>query len=878
MLKTISAILLLVGLMWATPASAIDYYWGVVSGNVNDFGAWLDSSGGVLYTTPGSDPADKVIINNGNTATITAANQFAGSITSFQVGSSDIGGAGPGEGHIIQTGGDVSVTGARLDIGFNGAPGTSTYDLQGGSLNSNGYYARIGYKSKGIMTISNSAWYNTNSRLYVGDSTDGDGELHLLDSASVSAGSFIRVSIGTNTNGLLTMKNNATLAVPKANYDYSTDIGSGTGASGEWTMEDYTAATIDGERMYIGTGSGASGELSLSGNASMIANLRGGVKSDNTAANAANLLIGHGGGTGTVSLTGNASMSVINNSITYTHPTEGETTVNARTYIGTGAGSNGTLNMSGNSTMTISTTTSSRVGDNGSNDGLEEGRAIGTINLSGGTGPEDVGAKLTYSGGAVHFGIWDNSQGNLNIHDYAEFVAETVYFGDNSHDTNITPGEGNLLVDGHGKLTLSGTLAGGSFAHGVGNLTLTDYAVADVNGHLYIAENGGTSTVNLNLDSTMDVDDNLRLGYKSAGTGVLNVNGTSEMTVGGASRIGYLTATGTVNVNDSASLSFGGWIRFGDQGTGYLNLNGGTFASNGTSMFVGSYDGTGYMNVHNAAQATIEDLQVGVNWQDGTANLGIGTVTVDGADAVVTVVGAGTHQNDDSHTFQNTLTIGAAGGQGTWNQNAGLTTCANTVILGEYDYYDWDTEWTPGQGTLNLNGGTFACGGISTRSDSAVITGTTATINFDGGTLKALASNSNFLAVDDVAAATMTINVKAGGAIIDTNGFDIGTDQALVEDGSALGTGLTKLGAGTLTLGGANTYLGATAVNAGELRITGSITSNVTVDATAALSGNGGTITGNATVDGTFLVYYNSDSDTVDMLTVDGLFDLSGGA
>ena len=68
-------------------------------------------------------------------------------------------------------------------------------------------------------------------------------------------------------------------------------------------------------------------------------------------------------------------------------------------------------------------------------------------------------------------------------------------------------------------------------------------------------------------------------------------------------------------------------------------------------------------------------------------------------------------------------------------------------------------------------------------------------------------------------------NVKDGGAIIDSNGFDVTIAQPLVAGGTG---GLTKNGAGTVTLSGANTYTGATTVNAGTL-VLGNIADDVVV-------------------------------------------------
>src|SRR5690606_19583467 len=111
--------------------------------------------------------------------------------------------------------------------------------------------------------------------------------------------------------------------------------------------------------------------------------------------------------------------------------------------------------------------------------------------------------------------------------------------------------------------------------------------------------------------------------------------------------------------------------------------------------------------------------------------------------------------------------------------------------------------------TINLTGGRLDIG------SAGIVTGGTAnkTINLGNGTLGALASW----------ASPVPMNVT-GTHTIDTGNFDISLSGALGGAGS-----ITKNGAGILSLGGTNTYTGATTVTGGGLRIGGSHSGPVTV-------------------------------------------------
>jgi fibronectin-binding autotransporter adhesin len=109
-----------------------------------------------------------------------------------------------------------------------------------------------------------------------------------------------------------------------------------------------------------------------------------------------------------------------------------------------------------------------------------------------------------------------------------------------------------------------------------------------------------------------------------------------------------------------------------------------------------------------------------------------------------------------------------------------------------------------GAGTVNLNGGTLAVNNLTKGSGGG-------TFNFNGGLLVANAGSTAFLVESNA-------YVQSSGAYISSNGYNITIGQALLDDGTHTG-GLTKSGAGMLTLTAANTYGGGTSVSAGTLQM-----------------------------------------------------------
>ncbi|MEQ1859283.1 MAG: autotransporter-associated beta strand repeat-containing protein [Chthoniobacteraceae bacterium] len=417
------------------------------------------------------------------------------------------------------------------------------------------------------------------------------------------------------------------------------------------------------------------------------------------------------------------------------------------------------------------------------------------------------------------------------------------------------------------------TGAYGAQAMSGGTLTVGSWYVVGLNNdRAVLNQSGGTINVNANR---------MTIGAGGAGSiGVVNQTGGALTVAAGANTglfVGengngtYNISAGTVTLNTNAGVN-SGTIQFAGAASstvGNFNLNGGTVTAfgvtKGASNAAGVYrfnfgGGTLKANANNAAffaDLALTDAYVnaggavidtnnfnvtiaepllaptgdGVNsvavTAGGTGYVGTPLVQITGgggtgATAVANINGSGevtsiTITNPGvGYTSAPTFALLGGGGAGATldvpvlaaNTSGGLTkNGGGTLTLTGANTYT---------GTTNVNAGTLALG-------SAGAIGGGGNVTFGGGTLQFSATNTSDLG-------TRIVN-STGAISIDTNGQSVTFASALAASNSG---GLTKLGAGTLTLSSAAAYTGATNLNAGNLSGTG-FTGAVTIAAGSTL-------------------------------------------
>jgi fibronectin-binding autotransporter adhesin len=431
-----------------------------------------------------------------------------------------------------------------------------------------------------------------------------------------------------------------------------------------------------------------------------------------------------------------------------------------------------------------------------------------------------------------------------------------------------------------GTTTVTGDTETATFNTATGVTVTVDTAIRNVQnitfdtnvGSFIIGASGGTNTLALTAGGQVQIASTVTSTGKTETI-------RAPITLGG----NYTFANNSTTTTPD-TLSFTGAIGSGaTSGTTTLALTTAAVESNTISGAISDGSGTNTVALSETAAGTW--ILAGSNTYSGGTTVNSGTLQVGASNGTAGTLGSGSvsiatgstlvfaRVDNAGYTVANTITgggvltksgtggllflTGANSYTGATNVNAGILNIQNATALG-----------TTAAGTTVANGATLQLqGGITVGAEALNLVGAGATTGGASatGALENVSGTNNYGGLVKLAgtgATSATISSDAGTLNLTNTGTIAGSGFALTLTGagngsiaSIIGTGtgtVTKSGAGTWSLSGANTYTGATTVGGGTLVLTGStnVGSAVTVGnnsaATAILSG-GGTINGSLT-------------------------------
>src|SRR5262245_47140161 len=230
---------------------------------------------------------------------------------------------------------------------------------------------------------------------------------------------------------------------------------------------------------------------------------------------------------------------------------------------------------------------------------------------------------------------------------------------------------------------------------------------------------------------------------------------------------------------------------------------------------------TSFFNSSTAGNATISNTNLGFTSFNDTSTAGNATIT-SGSRGFVAFLGSATAGN--ANITNNAL------GSATFSNSSTAVTATITTNIGGFTTFT-NTSTAGNATVITNNGGTTQFSQFGTAGNAIVITNSGGTTQFSGfSTGGNAAFTTQAGGVFDMSGVFlgMTAGSIAGAGtyflgsnalILGGNNLSTTVDGTISDGGAAGGRGgsLVKVGSGILTLAGANTYTGATVVNAGVL-------------------------------------------------------------
>jgi autotransporter-associated beta strand protein len=458
-----------------------------------------------------------------------------------------------------------------------------------------------------------------------------------------------------------------------------------------------------------------------------------------------------------------------------------------------------------------------------------------TDSLNFGNGATGLGAGTITVSGTVNSGNMTFASGSGGIvlsGGNISFSAAPTIFVNNSAANTISSqitGASSLAKNGTGTLLLSGN---NSFTGGVtinaGTLRISNSNALGT-GSKTITMQGGSRVLELTGGITLGSNLSLTLSSNSFdGGGVLSSSGANAI----QGNINFSTGNPALNIssNGGSTLTVSGNIGFSVADTRPLHLGGNSTNLN-TISGVLRQTGSGTMNVVKQGIGTW--VLTGNNTYNGTTTITGGTLQIGNGGGTGSLNTASAITNNATLAFNRAGTVtqgtdfGTISGTGLVAQSG-----SGTLVLGTGSTYTGGTRVTAG--TLQLASGATALGSAN------------GTLTVNGGLVD---MNNNSLTVGNLTGTGGTIQGSSGTRTftIGSGDFGGGNFQGVIADGTGGTTALTKIGTGTITLSGSNSYTGATTISGGTLAVNGSLASSSLV-VNGRLGGSG--VLTNATLSG----------------------------
>ena len=444
---------------------------------------------------------------------------------------------------------------------------------------------------------------------------------------------------------------------------------------------------------------------------------------------------------------------------------------------------------------------------------LPSAGASGTVSVS-------TGATLAVKTDASGVSGWTESQINSLLGN-STFTTGNIGFdvtgaGSFTYSQSIGGSHG-LVKLGTGTLTLTGNNTySGETSISVGTLQLGYYTTTGTLGLGAVKNNGA-----LVLAHSNDVV----IGNTISGTGsvtqqVFGGGGGILIPIGWVPPVAILTGdntySGGTTINAYTALQVGNGGTTGTLGTEGVG-GAGNLSFNRSGVFTASNAISGSLSVTQKGSGTL--ILTGSSTYTGDTKISGGELLVGNPNALsYSTLDYSSYGGTLSFGEHTAVTLGGLKGNQSLaltnanSQNVDLTVGGNGVATTYSGILSGDGSLTKaGAGTLTLSGNnsytggtTLGAGTLSLGGANAI--GTSGTITFSGGTLQSTWYNTTDYSDRFSPAANQAYN-------IDTGGYLVTLTNALTSSGGTL----TKLGSGTLTLTGDNTYTGGTTISAGIL-------------------------------------------------------------